>query len=85
MDIANRGIILSRQRTTKALLRLRRLICPFVFFAYGINRFSHDVARIILVIARPEISRLKLASVASWFESYLVAYIAPNISYLVQC
>ena len=46
--IANRGIILSRQRTRKALIRLRRCAgwsAPLLY-AYGINRFSHDVAQL---------------------------------------
>ena len=44
--IASSGIILSRQRTTKALIRLRGCAgwtAPLLF-AYGINRFSRDVA-----------------------------------------
>ena len=41
-DTETRGIILSRQQTTKVLIRLR-----IVLFAYGRNRFSHDVARIV--------------------------------------
>ena len=46
-NLANIGIILSRQRTTKALIRLRGCAgwsAPLLF-AYGINRFSHDVAQ----------------------------------------
>ena len=39
----NRGIILSRQRTTKALIRCAGWFAPLLF-AYGIHRFSHDVA-----------------------------------------
>ena len=48
--IARRGNILSRQRTTKVLIRLRGCIgwsAPLLF-AYGKNWFSHDVAQIIL-------------------------------------
>ena len=44
-DIETRGIILSRQRTTKVLIRLRGCAgwsAPLLF-AYGINRFFHDV------------------------------------------
>ena len=44
--IASRGIILSRQRTTKALIRLHGCAgwsAPLLS-AYGIIRFSHDVA-----------------------------------------
>ena len=49
LDIEARGIILSRQRTTKALVRLRGWAgrsAPLLF-AYGINRFSHDVAHLM--------------------------------------
>ena len=44
--IETRGITLSRQPTTKALIRLRGCAdssAPLLV-AYGINRFSHDVA-----------------------------------------
>ena len=47
-DIETRGIILSRQRTTKALVRLRGCAgrsAPLLF-AYGKSRFCHDVAHI---------------------------------------
>ena len=44
-DIETRSIILSRQRTTKALIRLR--ICAFVVRIWH-NRFSYDVAHILL-------------------------------------
>ena len=44
------GILLSKQRTTKALIRSAPLL-----FAYGINRFSHDVAYIVIFL--PEHSR----------------------------
>ena len=47
LDIARRGIILSRQRTTKALIRLRGCAgssAPLLV-AYGMNRVSHDVAQ----------------------------------------
>ena len=46
LDIETRGIILSKQRITRALTRLRRCAgwsAPLLF-AYGYNRFSHDVA-----------------------------------------
>ena len=49
-DIESRSIILSRQRTTKVLIRLRECAdwsAPLLF-AYGINRFSHDVAHILI-------------------------------------
>ena len=47
--IASRGIILSRRRTTKALIRLRGCAgwsAPLLF-AYDINRFSYDVAQLL--------------------------------------
>ena len=47
--IASRGIILSRQRTTKAQIRPRACAgwsAPLLF-AHGINRFSHDVAHVV--------------------------------------
>ena len=49
MDIETRGIIhvLSKQRTTNMLIRLRRCRgCSAHLFAYGKNRFSHDLAHI---------------------------------------
>ena len=48
LAIASRGIILSRQWTTKVLIRLHGCAgwsAP-LFFTYGINRFSHNVAHI---------------------------------------
>ena len=51
---ASRGTILSTQRTTKVLIRLRRCAgwsAPLLF-AYGINRFSHDVAHIYVAVVR---------------------------------
>ena len=46
------GIVLPRQRTTKALIRLHECAGWSVplLFAYGINRFSHDLAQIISCI-----------------------------------
>ena len=48
--IASGCILLSKQRTTKALIRLRGCAgCSApLLFAYGINRFSHDVAQLHL-------------------------------------
>ena len=49
LDIETRGIKLSRKWTTKALIRLRGCAgwsAPLLF-AYGKNRFSHDVAHIM--------------------------------------
>ena len=51
LAIASKGIILSRQRTTKVLIRLRGCAgwsAPLLF-AYGINRFYHDMAHIWMV------------------------------------
>ena len=50
LDIETRDIIPSRQRTTKTLIRLRgcAVWIAHLLFAYGINRFSHDVAHILL-------------------------------------
>ena len=48
--IASIGIILSRQRITKALIRLHKCAgwsAPLLF-AYGKSRFCHDVARIMM-------------------------------------
>ena len=48
LHIASRGIILSKQQTIKMLIRLQGCAgwsAPLLF-AYGINRFSHDVAQI---------------------------------------
>ena len=52
LDLARIDIILSRQRTIKALIRLRGCAgwsAPFLF-AYCINRFSHDVAHIRIML-----------------------------------
>ena len=48
-DIEARRIILSRQRITKTLIRLRRCagLSASLLFAYNINRFSHDVAHFL--------------------------------------
>ena len=47
-DIETRDIILSKLRTTKALIILRGCagLSACLLFAYGKNRFSHDVAQI---------------------------------------
>ena len=48
-DIETRSIILSKQRTTKALIRMRRgagWSAPLLF-KYGKNRFSHDMAHLL--------------------------------------
>ena len=45
MVLESTGIILSRQRTTKVLIRLR-WSAPLLF-AYGIRRYSHDAAHLI--------------------------------------
>ena len=49
-NIKTRDIILSRQRIIKVLIRLRGCAgwsAPLLF-AYGINKFSHDTAHLIL-------------------------------------
>ena len=49
-DIETRGIILSRQWTTKVLIKLGRCAgwsVPLIF-PYGINRFSHDMAHMFV-------------------------------------
>ena len=49
--ISSRGIILSRQRTTKTLIRLRGCAgwsAPLLF-DYGINRFSQDAAQVFFI------------------------------------
>ena len=45
LDIASIHIILSKQRATKALIRLRRLICTFVVRIWH-DTFMHDLAQI---------------------------------------
>ena len=46
LDLASIGIILCRQQTTKALIRLHGCAgcSASLLFIYGINRYSHDVA-----------------------------------------
>ena len=48
LDLASKGIILSRQRTTKALIRLHGCAgrSASLLFAYGKSRFCHDVAHL---------------------------------------
>ena len=46
-DIQTSGIILSKQRTTKVLVRSAPLL-----FAYGKNMFSHDVPQMIAVLVQ---------------------------------
>ena len=59
-DTETRDIIQSRQRTAKALIRLRGRagLSAHLLFAYGKNRFSNDVARIISNFAKSKFSRL---------------------------
>ena len=73
LDIETRDIILSRQRTTKVLIRLRGCTgwsTPLVF-AYGINRFSHDVAHIAKMmqteVHEDEESLTKLHLAVCWY------------------
>ena len=53
-DIETRDIILSKQRKTKVLIRLRGCADWFapLLFAYCINRFSHDVAQFQFTILK---------------------------------
>ena len=48
LDLASIAIILSRQRTTKVLIRMHGCAgcSAALLFAYGKNRFSHDVVHI---------------------------------------
>ena len=50
LDIASIGIILSKQWSAKALIRLRGCAAwsARLLFAYSINSFSHDVAHLLL-------------------------------------
>ena len=61
LDIETRGIILSKQETTKALIRLCGCAgwSALFLFAYGTNRFSHDVAYIIHNYLSSNICRTK--------------------------
>ena len=55
LDTETRGIILSKQWTTKVLIRLRRCTgwsAPLLF-AYGKNRFSHDMAHMMTYLITP--------------------------------
>ena len=45
LDLASIGIILCKLRTTKAPIQT-----PPLLFAYGINRFSHDMAHKIQIL-----------------------------------
>ena len=49
-NVETRDIILPRQRKTKALIKLRRCEASSapLLFAYGINRFSHDVTHMFI-------------------------------------
>ena len=52
LDLESGDIILSRQRTTMVLIRLRGRAgrsAPLLF-AYGINRFSHDATHVYAVL-----------------------------------
>ena len=62
--IARRGIILSRQRKPKALIRLRGCVgwsAPLLF-AYGINRFSHGAAQLFFPNQAPYHKKMILAN-----------------------
>ena len=85
LAIASRDIILSRQQTTKALIRLRRctgLSVPLLF-TYGINRFSHDMAYLRFIKTQTNKSQTRqqttkaligLRGCAGWSVPLLLAY-----------
>ena len=86
LDLASTGIILSRQRTTKALIRLRGFAgwsAPLLF-AYGKSRFSHDVALIIIepehdiinkrIYSPSEKTQISLGICPAWSEYSLSAW-----------
>ena len=73
-DMETRGIILSKQQTTKVLIRLRGCTgwsAPLLF-AYGKNRFSHDAAH----TKQPNYPSVHSKSL-SWFH-YLRTILYPN-------
>ena len=84
------GIVLSTQRTTKALIRLRRCACwsASLLFAYCINRFSHDIAQLVLVFELIEALPYKDSGhvtspkqtvkikVVKWINSYMISHFA---------
>ena len=70
-DRASIGILLSKQQSTKALIRLHGCAgwsAP-LWFAYGINRFSHDVAHFIVHVRKFS----KYSGRAGWSAPFLFA------------
>ena len=85
--IASRGIILSKQRTTKVLIRLRGCAgwsAPLLF-AYGINRFSHDVALIWANIEGSDktesMPRLTWAFASCLNDKYPTLFAIPSVTF----
>ena len=72
----------SRNKGADQTARMRRLICVFVV-AYDINRLSHDVARIIPLLANPKISRPYIASEAEQRGLSLTWSETPKTGFLV--
>ena len=86
--IVRRDIILSRQRTTKVLIRLRGCAgwsAPLLF-AYGINRFSHDVA---LLFSYTDLFCYKIPpkinSLCNRFQYIITVFWFPLIQFCVCC
>ena len=74
-DLKTRDIILSRQRIAKALIRLRGCAgwsAPLMF-AYGKNRFSHDVAQIKTSISRKLVGSMSFFYLLTIFNSMWAA------------
>ena len=71
-DLETRGIILSRQRITKVLIRLRGCAgwsAPLLF-TYGRNRFSHVMSHFIHPVSNI-CSQQNLLLTQQWFDIYV--------------
>ena len=79
-DIETRGIILSRQRTTKALFSVRGCAgCSApLLFAYGINRFSHVVAYMVNSLKDFLLWNQKADDLETWYAA-LVTRVLPSL------
>ena len=77
LHIKTTDIILSKQWTTKALIRLREWAGSSVplLFAYAINRFSHDVSHILNSHIRTNIRILVKRSGHFYFLVKLTTYL----------
>ena len=87
LDVTTRGVVLSMQRTTNALFRLRGCAgwsAPLLF-AYGINRFSHDVTQIVL----RHCSEKLFVSTSVWIYILIVlrtdAFVQLLLLHLLEC